>query len=277
MTIKIDGFTPIVENEIYSRERTDTKEVQKVDPDTWQQTTESVETLSTDLLMISIASLPSRQETLERITEEAKGIVADVSAGKLQAGDSYKRFTMDMNSPYSPAQQLLLCMPYGVVETLADAVVKPEPAKDYIEIASKSYPLSGRGGKPIENDGDLDMVKVVFMPWNKSALDRLDGDKSDANFYWRLLRPKMIFKTLTFLMQDEKLEDKEIVTAQLKSQNPSEHSKSALTAAIDAVYSCNPDDLADKSAMEWHNFAYATVRNIYGALIKNVIEKSRVL
>lgn len=266
--INIEGYTSIVPNEIYSRERTNTKQVQKVDPVTWQQTTESVEELSTDLLMVSIASLPSRQETLEKIAEQAQVIVADVASGKLQAGEAYKRVTMDMNSPYSPVQQVLLCMPYHIVETLADAIAKPELAKELIDAVEKSYPFLGRDGKQIENDGDLDLIKVVFMPWNKPSFDRLKGDKSDANFYWNLLNPKMHFKTLTVLMQDGKLEDKEIVAAQLKSVNLPEHYKSALTAAVDAVYSCNPDDLADKSAMEWHKLTYVTVRNVYAQLIK---------
>lgn len=271
--ITIDGFTAIVPNEIYSRERIDTKEVQTVDPDTWQQATESVEILSTDLLMLSISSLPSRQETPEIIAEEAKGIVADVASGKLAASDSYKRLMMDMKSSYSPAQQVLLCMPYNVVETLANAVVKPELAKGLIDVVEKSYPLSERDGKPVENDNDLDLIKVVFMPWDKKSLDSMEGDKTDANFYWELLKPKRIFKTLTFLMQDGKLEDKGDITAQMKSGNLPEHYKSALISAVDAVYSCNTDDLADKSPLEWKRFTYAALKNMYGELISCLPEQ----
>lgn len=274
--IKIGGFEAIVPNEIYSRERIDTKEVQTVDPDTKQSRIESVEKYSTDLLMLSISSLPSRQETLERIAEEAKGIVADVASGKLQAGTLYKILTMDMKSSYSPAQQVLLCMPYNVVETLANAVAKPELAKGLIDVVEKSYPLSERYGKPVENDNDLDLIKVIFMPWDKSALDKSVGDKSDANSYWRLLHPKMIFKTLTFLMQDGKLEDKEIITAQIKSGNLHEHYKSALISAVDAVYSCNTDDLADKSGMEWKNFTYAAIKKVYYKLGAGVLERMKV-
>ncbi|MFH1065438.1 MAG: hypothetical protein V1734_02955 [Nanoarchaeota archaeon] len=273
--IKIDGFEAIVPNEIYSRERIDTKEEQTIDPNTKQSGIESVEKYSTDLLMLSIASLPSRQETLERIAEESKGIVADVASGKLAASDSYKRLTMNMDSGYSPAQQILLCMPYTVVETLANAVIKPELAKGLIDAAEKSYPLSERYGKPVENDNDLDLINIVFMPWDKSALDKSVGDKSDANSYWGLLQPKMIFQTLTFLMQDGKLEDNETIASQINSGNLPEHYKSALTSAINAVYSCNPDDLTDKSPLEWKRFTFAALKNMYGRLIKGVIEKSR--
>lgn len=274
--IKIEGFTPVVPNEIYARERANTKEVQTVDPETWQQATESVEKLSTDLLMLSIASLPSRQETLERIAQNAQQIVADVSSGKLQASDSYKGLSIDQNSGYSPAQQVLLCMPYNIVEILANAVVKPELAKDYIEIARMSYPLSERNGKPVENDGDLDLIKIVFMAWDTNAFNNLEGDKADANFYWGLLNPMMKFKSITLLVQDGKLEDKEIITSQLKSGNLSENLRSAMLSAVDAVYSCNLDDMTDKSAKEWRKFTYVAIKTMYEKLSGSILDKMKV-
>lgn len=275
--IKIDGFTAIVPNEIYARETKHKKEAQKADAESWEQVTETEERSSTELLMLSIASLPSRQEVLERIAEDAKCIVADVVLGKLQMTgmDAYKKVNIDMGSDYSPAQQVLLCMPYRVVETLATALLVPQIARDYIEVAGMSYPIAGKGGKPIENDGDLDLIKIVHMSWETEALNSIDGDKDDAGFYWGLVNPKTKFRARALLMQEGKLDDKEIVAKGLVSEKMPEQSRSALLSAVDAVYSCDFDDMADKSPMEWHTFTYMTLKNMYNKLSNGILEKMK--
>lgn len=273
--IKIDGFTAIVPNEIYSRERKSEKKSWKADAGSWQSETE--EKSSTDILFLSIASVPSRKETLERIAEEAQGIVADVNAGKLNLADmlEYKDFKPVVDSDYTLAQQVLLCMPYAFVEKLATAIFLPRTAKDYIEIAMNSYPLPGKNGMPLENDNDLDVIKIIYMPWDTKALNGIKGDKASADFYWSLLGPGRNLIPITLLMEDGKLDGKDNIAAKIKSAKMQEYVSSALLSAVNAVYACNTDDIADRSAIEWHSVAYATVRNMHTHL--GILEKMRAL
>ncbi|MFA5887858.1 MAG: hypothetical protein WC852_04065 [Candidatus Nanoarchaeia archaeon] len=272
--LTVEGFTQIAPNEIYTRERK-YNEGTAADPVTWEQT--PIEKSITDILMFSISSIPSRQELLERIAENANAVLSDIVSGKLPKSkiDEWSNIKIELKSEYSPSQQILKGMPYRIIETLSTCILAPSSSRDYTELAKMCYPVRIDNQDP-KADSDLDMVDIVYIPWDTKFLDSMKGDKADPNFYWNLLRHNLrAVAQLPIMMSNGILEDREKFVSRLKAKEMPGQFKSTLLVAVDAVYSCDTDLIADKSASKWEELTFISLKNMYTNLRSGSFERMK--
>lgn len=268
--LKIEGYAPAAPG-VYTRERQVLG--MAVDPKTWKQTptTKSV----TDVLLVSISSIPTGRELLERIVEDAQLVVSDTMEGTLPGKNkAYTPLKIDIRSEYYPGQQVLLCMPYRTVQTLAECKPGSETEKGFLALAEMCHPLKElMDNLEREEQDDIDMIEIVYMPWETKTLAKSLQDKTDPQSYWDLLKPNVMMAMVPAFVVKEKIEDKEDVVERARQNNMLGKFGPALMEAIDAVYSCSPDELADRSPQKWNEATTLALIQMHGKLKEGTLNK----
>ncbi len=266
--INIEGYTAVVPNEVYARKLPASGGV-TADPTTWEQQAAD----ATGFLLVSISSVPSAKEVLEKLAEEAGGIIADVLSGNLPQEkafyEDYNEAKIDMHSKYTLVQQKLLGMPYSIIQSILLAAAAPRAHRDLIYIANSCHPL-----RDIAGEEDADLIEITYTRWLDSALERIPGDKSSPEYYRRLINPKTNFVKRMFPAVNGKLPPKEAVKQALAGGIRGD-AHDAILSALDAVYSCNLDDIRDRTPERWEEVLFVTANNLHRNLRSGAFEKLR--